>query len=70
MLVDLLAENPFWTINRAAEKLDVAYTTAQRAIEKLQSLGVLEQTDDAQRNRVYYARQLMSILDEPAKISG
>jgi Fic family protein len=70
MLVDLLAENPFWTINRAAERLDVAYTTAQRAIEKLQSLGVLEQTDDAQRGRVYCAKQLMAILDEPAKISG
>lgn len=70
MLVDLLAENPFWTINRTAEKLDVAYTTAQRAIEKLQSLGVLEQIDDVQRGRVYCAKQLMSILDEPAKISG
>jgi predicted transcriptional regulator len=70
MLVDLLAENPFWTIKRASERLDVAYTTAQRAIEKLQSLGVLEQTDDAQRGRVYCAKQLMAILDEPAKIGG
>jgi len=70
MLVDLLAENPFWTINRAAERLGVAYTTAQRAIEKLQGLGILEQTDDAQRDRVYCARQLMAILDEPARISG
>lgn len=70
MLVDLLAENPFWTIKRAAERLSVAYTTAQRAIERLQSLGVLEQTDDAQRGRVYCAKQLMAILDEPAKISG
>lgn len=70
MLVDLLAENPFWAINRAAERLDVAYTTAQRAIEKLQALGVLEQTDDARRGRVYCAKQLMAILDEPAKIRG
>ena len=70
MLVDLLAENPFWTIKRAAQRLEVAYTTAQRAIEKLQSLGVLEQTDDAQRGRVYCAEQLMAILDEPAKIGG
>jgi Fic family protein len=70
MLVDLLAENPFWTINRVAERLGVAYTTAQRAVEKLQSLGVLEQTNDAQRSRVYCARHLMAILDEPAKIGG
>jgi len=70
MLVDLLAGNPFWTIKRAAARLDVAYTTAQRAIEKLLSLGVLEQTGDAQRGRVYCARQLMAILDEPARIGG
>ncbi|MBL7218530.1 MAG: Fic family protein [Phycisphaerae bacterium] len=70
MLVDLLAENPFWTINRAAERLDVAYTTAQRAIEKLRSLGVLEQTGDAHRGRVYCAKKLMTILDEPARIGG
>jgi len=70
MLVDLLAENPFWTINGAAERLDVAYTTAQRAVGKLQSLGVLEQTDDARRGRVYCAKRLMAILDEPARIGG
>jgi len=70
MLVDLLAENPFWTINRAAERLGVAYTTAQRAIEKLQALNILEQTNNAQRDRIYCASQLMAILDEPAKLSG
>jgi Fic family protein len=68
MLVDLLAENPFWTIKRAADRLGVAYTTAQRAVEKLQGLGVLERVGDAQRDRVYCAKRLMAILDEPARI--
>ena len=70
MLVDLLAENPFWTINKAAERLGVAYTTAQRAVEKLQSLGVLEQADDAKRDRVFCAKQVMAVLDKPPKIAG
>ena len=70
VLVDLLAENPFWTIRGVAERLDVAYTTAQRAVEKLQSLGVLEQVDDAKRNRVFCAKQVMAILEEPPRISG
>ena len=69
ILVDLLAENPFCTITRAAQKLDVAYTTAQRAVEKLLTLRVLELTGDAQRGRVYCAKEIMNILDEPAKIS-
>jgi len=70
VLVDLLAENPFWTIKGAAERLDVAYTTAQRAVEKLQSLGILEQVDDAKRNRVFCAKQVMAILEEAPRISG
>ena len=68
-LVELLAENPFWTINKAADRLSVAYTTAQRAVEKLESLGILEQTTDAKRHRVYCAKRIMAILDEPARLS-
>jgi Fic family protein len=67
-LIDLLAENPFWTINKAAERLEVAYTTAQRAVKTLESLGVIEQVSDVKRGRVYCAKQIMAILDEPAAI--
>jgi Fic family protein len=68
-LVDRLAENPFWTVKKAAERLGVAYTTAQRAIERLESLGILSQTTDAQRGRVYCAKAIMDILDEPANLT-
>jgi Fic family protein len=64
-----LAENPFWTVKKAAERLGVAYTTAQRAIERLESLGILSQTTDARRDRVYCARAIMDILDEPANLT-
>jgi Fic family protein len=67
-LVDLLAENPYWTINKVAQRLDVAFTTAQRAVEKLEQLGILEQTTDSQRGRVFCATAIMDILDEPAKL--
>ena len=67
-LVEMLAENPFWAIGKAADRLGVAYTTAQRAVEKLESLGILEQTTDAKRNRVYCAKRIMAILDEPAQL--
>ena len=68
-LVEFLAENPFWTIKKVAERLGVAYTTAQRAIEKLASAGVLEQMGDAKRDRVFYAPQILSILEEPPRLS-
>ena len=69
-LVELLAENPFWTVKRAAVRLDVAYTTAERAIEKLQAKGIVQRTSGAKRDRVFCATKLLKILEEPAKLTS
>jgi len=66
--IDLLAENPFWTANKLSERLKVAFTTAQRAIHVLVKEGILSQVDNTQRDRVFCARAIMDILDEPPKI--
>ena len=66
--VDMLAANPFITVKGAAEKLDVAFTTAQRAIERLARLGIVKQQGDAKRDRVYCANALLDILEEPAEL--
>src|ERR1051325_3254306 len=68
-LVELLAANPFLTTKGAAEKLEVAFTTAQRAIERLERLKVVKQVGDAKRDRVYCANALLDILEEPAQLS-
>lgn len=68
LLVDRLAENPYWTVKGVADRLGVAYTTAQRAVEKLESLGILPQTTRAKRDRVYCARAILAILEEPARL--
>ncbi len=68
LLVDRLAENPYWTVKGVADRLGVAYTTAQRAVEKLESLGILTQTTRAKRDRVYCARAILAILEEPARL--
>ncbi len=67
-LVELLAANPFVTTKGAAEKMEVAFTTAQRAIERLAKLGILKQVSDAKRDRVYCARALLDILEEPPRL--
>ncbi len=68
LLVDLLAENPYWTVKRAAERLGVAWTTAQRAVGRLVDREVLAQVSEGRRDRVYCARAIMDILDEPARL--
>jgi len=67
-VVELLAANPFITAKGAAEKLDVAFTTGQRAIERLERLGIVKQMGKAKRDRVYCATTLLDILEEPAKL--
>jgi Fic family protein len=68
-LVDLLAENPYWTVKGAAKRLKVAFTTAQRAVQLLESHGILRQTTDAKRGRVYCAQAILDVLEEPANLT-
>jgi len=62
------AVNPYLTLNKIAKELDIAYSTAQRAIQKLEEIGVIQQVGDDKRNRVYCANKILTILEEPAKI--
>jgi Fic family protein len=67
-VVELLAANPFITAKGCVEKLGIAFTTAQRAIERLELLGIVQQTGTAKRDRVYCAKALLDILEEPAQL--
>lgn len=65
---ELFAENPYWTVNRLAARLGVAFTTAQRTIDRLESAGVVLREGEAKRNRVYCARAILAILEEPTTV--
>ncbi|HJR51115.1 MAG TPA: Fic family protein [Gemmatimonadales bacterium] len=67
-LLDLLAANPFCTARGAANRMKVAFTTAQRAVARLEALGVVKQVNQAKRDRVYCATALLKILEEPAHL--
>lgn len=66
--LDLFVENPFWTVSKLSERLDVAFTTAQRAIDRLESAGVVTRATAARRNRAYCARAILEILEEPLQL--
>jgi Fic family protein len=69
-IVDLLAANPFITATGIAKELGIAFTTAQRAIERLERVGIVKRATDAKRDRVYCAQPLLNILEEPANLTG
>jgi Fic family protein len=67
-VVELLGANPFITAKDSARKLKVAFTTTQRAIERLERFGIVQQAGTAKRDRVYCAKALLAILEEPAQL--
>ncbi len=67
-LVNLLGGNPFITARGAEEKLKVAYNTAVRAIGQLEAAGFVREISEAKRHRVWCAKALLDILEEPARL--
>jgi Fic family protein len=67
-MVELLGANPFITAKESVRKLGIAFTTAQRAIERMERLGIVQQVGAAKRDRVYCAKALLDILEEPTQL--
>jgi Fic family protein len=65
-VVDHLFLNPYVTPTRLAERLKVSYPTAQGAVDRLVSAGILREVTGRQRNRVYCAEELLRALEGEA----
>ena len=68
-LVDGLAANPYCVVKAIARRERVAYTTAERAVEKLVTLKILRQVNKAERDRLFCATAILDILEEPANLT-
>ena len=67
-VMELFVANPFWTVGGLAQVLKVAYTTARRAVERLEAAGIVSLVRPAKRNRVYCARAMLEILEAPQAV--
>jgi len=59
-----LFEQPYMTTQTVAERLDIERSTAYRAIEALETQGVLEEVTGKQRNKEYRAKEIFDILEQ------
>ena len=62
-LLDELFQIPGLTISMAQGLLGVTYVSAQRSVERLVGLGILEEVTGRQRNRVYLAPEILGIVN-------
>lgn len=60
--LELFVENPFRTVGGLAQEMGVAYTTARRAISRLEAAGIVSLVADAKRNRIYCADGVLDAL--------
>lgn len=67
-IVQHFAINPYLTTKRIAEELKIAYSTAQRGVQKLEEVKIIQQINKGKRDKVYCATEILAILEEPAKI--
>ena len=63
-LIDELFSAPIITIAHAQKLLRVSFPTAQQNIKKLEKAGILRETTQRQRNRIYVAQEILNLLDE------
>jgi Fic family protein len=68
-MVDMLGGNPFVTPRGAEKHLGIAYNTVMRAVRQLEKHGIIKEVSGAKRDRAYCARELLDILEEPARLS-
>ncbi|WP_419241285.1 Fic family protein [Cardinium endosymbiont of Nabis limbatus] len=69
-MVQLLAVNPYFTINKVAKDLKISYSTAQRGVQKLEDAAIIKKTRNNKRDKVYCAIDLLNILEEPTRINA
>ena len=62
MVFDYLEMHPIIEIKRIASDLQISFNTASHAIQKLQALGILTETTNALRKRVYSYEEYLKIL--------
>src|SRR5438128_648873 len=49
--------------------LKIAYNTALRGIMRLEKAGIVAEVSEAKRDRIYCAKALLDILEEPARLT-
>jgi Fic family protein len=63
LLINHLFERLTITVRQAEKLLDVTFPTAQRFVERLEALQIVEEATGRRRDRIYRAREIIAVLD-------
>ena len=63
--LDILPHYPVFTVGPLARLLDVSWKQAANATEQLTATGILEERTGYRRNRLFAAREALSVINRP-----
>lgn len=63
--LDVLPSYPVITMGRLASLLDVTFPAASTAIVQLQEVGILRERTGYQRNRIFAAEEVLTVINRP-----
>jgi len=69
-LASILVGQPAVNVTFVVERLGVSATAARRAIDQAIAAGLLVETSDRKRNRVWIAREALAVFDEFSDRAG
>jgi Fic family protein len=62
-LIDPLFVNPYMTVSRAAELLNVSLPTARQAIQTLEESGILQEVTGRAWGKTYVESKILSLIE-------
>lgn len=66
-LPDYLIGTPIVIVKKVAKDLDINFTAANRALERLREVGILELLGEGSRGRVFAAHEAVKLLSQPTE---
>jgi predicted transcriptional regulator len=61
-IFDYIEQYPIVDIKKTAQDLELSYNTVSTAVKKLVTLGILKETTNTSRNRVFSYEEYLNIL--------
>lgn len=67
-LPELLLGTPVLTAHKAKDALGISFPSASAALKLMEEYEILTQQNRRRRNRVFYAKEVIELLDKPSAI--
>jgi Fic family protein len=64
-VIELFMGYPIMSIRQVEEKLGFTYTRAQRYVEKLEDLGIVQEVTGQTRDRLFLAKDILAEIERP-----